>query len=379
MTILNQARPKSVAPAAPPADPPTAVPVDARTATLAKGSGRAGQQISTADPSTESASPTQLTMSGALTAALRDALAADPNVVIFGEDVGPLGGVFRVTDGLARDFGEGRVWDSPLAESGIVGTAIGMAMYGMRPVVEMQFDAFSYPAFEQITSHVAKMHNRTRGRVRLPMVIRIPCAGGIGGVEHHSDSSEAYWTHTPGLTVVTPSNPADAYSMLREAIECDDPVIFMEPKSKYWSKQALALPVRTAPMRQAQILREGSDVTLLAYGPTVSTALQAADLGAEEGLSVEVVDLRSLSPFDDETVGISVRKTSRVAVIHEAAQFGGYGAEVAARIQEQHFFYLAAPVLRIAGFDIPYPSPKREDVYLPTAERVLAALDTWEW
>ncbi|MCU1470314.1 MAG: 2-oxoisovalerate dehydrogenase [Glaciihabitans sp.] len=326
---------------------------------------------------TPSAQP--ISMAGALTAALRDALADDPTVVIFGEDVGPLGGVFRVTDGLNAQFGESRVWDSPLGEAGIVGTAIGMAMYGMRPVVEMQFDAFSYPAFEQITSHVAKMHNRTRGAVTLPIVIRIPYAGGIGGVEHHSDSSEAYWTHTPGLTVVTPSNPADAYSMMREAIASDDPVIFLEPKSRYWSKDVIELPVRMAPMTRATVLREGSDVTLLAYGPTVKTALESAVLGEAEGLSVEVIDLRSLSPFDDETVLASVRKTSRCAVIHEAAQFGGYGAEVAARVSERAFFHLAAPILRIAGFDIPYPSPKLEEHYLPTAERVLAALDTWEW
>jgi 2-oxoisovalerate dehydrogenase E1 component beta subunit len=320
-----------------------------------------------------------ISIAAALNSALHDAIETDPSVVVFGEDVGPLGGVFRVTDGLAQRFGENRVWDSPLAEAGIVGTAIGMAMYGMRPVVEMQFDAFSYPAFEQITSHLAKMHNRTRGAVRLPIVIRIPYAGGIGGVEHHSDSSEAYWTHTPGLTVVTPSNPADAYSMLREAIASDDPVIFLEPKSRYWSRDDVALPVTTAPMTSAVVLREGTDVTLLAYGPTVRTALEAAEQGALEGLSVEVIDLRSLSPFDDETVGASVRKTSRAAVIHEASQFGGYGAEVAARVTERQFFFLAAPVLRITGFDIPYPSPKLEEHFLPTADRVLAALDTWEW
>ncbi len=328
---------------------------------------------------TAATAATSVSIAAALNAALRDALAVDPNVVVFGEDVGPLGGVFRVTDSLSAEFGESRVWDSPLAESGIVGTAIGMAMYGLRPVIEMQFDAFSYPAFEQITSHLAKMANRTRGRVTLPIVIRIPYAGGIGGVEHHSDSSEVYWTHTPGLTVVTPSNPADAYSMLREAIESDDPVIFLEPKSRYWAKESLTLPTSTASMLKAQVIREGTDVSLLAYGPTVKTALQAADLGATEGISIEVIDLRSLSPFDDETVGASVRKTSRAAVVHEAAQFGGYGAEVAARISERHFYYLSAPVLRIAGFDIPYPSPKLEEFYLPTAERILAALDTWEW
>ena len=325
------------------------------------------------------APPSTITMAGALNAALRDAMTADADVVVFGEDVGPLGGVFRVTDGLHAEFGEERIWDSPLAESGIVGTAVGMAMYGMRPVVEMQFDAFSYPAFEQIVSHVAKMRNRTRGEIELPIVIRIPVAGDIGGVEHHSDSSESYWASTPGLTVVSPSNPADAYSMLREAIESNDPVIFMEPKSRYWAKDTLSLPVKTAPMNKAVVLREGTDVTLIGYGPTVKTALRAADMAAEEGLSIEVIDLRSLSPFDDETVGASLRKTSRAAVIHEAAQFGGYGAEVAARLTERNFFYLAAPVLRITGFDIPYPSPKLEEFHLPTAERVLDAIARWEW
>ncbi|GAA1061513.1 alpha-ketoacid dehydrogenase subunit beta [Agromyces bracchium] len=333
------------------------------------------------EPATDAAAsaPQPLTMAGALNAALRDAMADDDRVVVYGEDVGPLGGVFRVTDGLQAAFGDERVWDSPLAEAGIVGTAVGMAMYGLRPVVEMQFDAFSYPAFEQIVSHVAKMRNRTKGRVSLPMVIRIPCAGAIGGVEHHSDSSEAYWAATPGLTVVMPSNPADAYSMLREAIDSDDPIVFMEPKSRYWSKAELSLPVRTAPMNRAQVVREGTDVTLIAYGPTVRTALDAAAAAEAEGLSIEVVDLRSLSPFDDETVGASLRKTTRAAVIHEAAQFGGYGAEVAARLTERNFFHLAAPILRITGYDIPYPSPKLEEHYLPTPDRVLEALASWEW
>jgi 2-oxoisovalerate dehydrogenase E1 component beta subunit len=332
-----------------------------------------------AAPAVAQTPPAVITMAAALNAAIHDAMVADPTVVLFGEDVGPLGGVFRVTDGLYAEFGETRVSDSPLAESGIVGTAIGMAIYGLRPVVEMQFDAFSYPAFQQIVSHVAKMRNRTRGRIQLPIVIRIPYAGDIGGVEHHSDSAEADWTATPGLTVVTPSNPADAYSMLREAIASDDPVIFMEPKSRYWMKDELSLPVQTSPMDRAVVLREGNDVTLIAYGPTVRTALATADLAAEEGLSVEVIDLRSLSPFDDETVSASVRKTSRAAVIHEAAQFGGYGAEVAARLTERNFFYLAAPILRITGFDIPYPSPKLEEHFLPTPDRILAALSTWEW
>jgi 2-oxoisovalerate dehydrogenase E1 component beta subunit len=323
--------------------------------------------------------PAALTMAAALNAAIQDSMRDDPTVVLFGEDVGPLGGVFRVTDGLYAEFGETRVSDSPLAESGIVGTAIGMAIYGLRPVVEMQFDAFSYPAFEQIVSHLAKMRNRTRGRICLPIVIRIPYAGDIGGVEHHSDSSEAYWTATPGLTVVSPSNPADAYSMLREAIASDDPVIFMEPKSRYWMKEQLTLPVRTAPMNTAVVLREGTDVTLIAYGPTVQTALATADLATAEALSIEVIDLRSLSPFDDATVGASLRKTGRAAVVHEAAQFGGYGAEVAARLTERNFFHLAAPILRITGFDIPYPSPKLEEYFLPSPDRILAALGTWEW
>ena len=339
----------------------------------------------TATPSseTETEAPQKaakpLTMAAALNSAMRDALAEDPNVVIFGEDVGQLGGVFRVTSGLMKDFGEDRVWDSPLAESGIVGTAIGMAMYGLRPVVEMQFDAFSYPAFEQIVSHLAKMRNRTRGRVSLPIVIRIPTSGGIGGVEHHSDSSEAYWTHTPGLTVVTPSNPGDAYSMLREAIASDDPVIFLEPKSHYWMKQGTESTGTLLPMNKAAVVREGTDVTLISYGPTVAVALKTAELAAEEDLSIEVIDLRSLSPFDDETVSASVRKTSRAAVIHEAAQFGGYGAEVAARVTEREFYHLAAPILRITGADIPFPPPLLEKYYLPHPERILNALSTWEW
>lgn len=323
--------------------------------------------------------PASVTMTKALNQALRDSLAEDDNVLVFGEDVGRLGGVFRVTEGLRKEFGPERVWDSPLAESGIVGTAIGMAMAGMRPVVEMQFDAYAYPAFEQIVSHVAKMRNRTKGYVSLPITIRIPYAGDIGGVEHHSDSSEAYWCSTPGLTVVTPSNPADAYSLLRESIASEDPVIFMEPKSRYWMKDELSLPVQTAPMDRAQVVREGSDVTLLAYGPTVRTALSAAEDGAEHGLSIEVIDLRSLSPFDDETVSASVRKTSRAAIIHEAAQFGGYGAEVAARVTEANFTHLSAPILRITGFDVPYPSPKLEEYFLPTAERILDALESWDW
>jgi len=324
----------------------------------------------------------EVTMAAALNQALADALSEDETVLVFGEDVGPLGGVFRITDGLAAKFGEARVFDTPLAESGIVGTAIGMAMNGLRPVVEMQFDAFAYPAFEQIVSHLAKFRNRTRGRVALPVVIRIPYGGGIGGVEHHCDSSEAYYAHTPGLRVVTPATPGDAYALLRQAIECPDPVIFLEPKRRYWSKQAVVLDhVGTNPktLDQAVVRRAGSDVTLIAYGGTVGTALEAAEAAAEEDRSIEVIDLRSLSPFDDETVTASVRRTGRAIVVHEASRFCGYGAEVAARLSEQCFHYLEAPVLRVTGFDIPYPPPHLEEYHLPSVDRILEAVDRLQW
>ncbi|WP_396990262.1 alpha-ketoacid dehydrogenase subunit beta [Nonomuraea sp. C10] len=318
-----------------------------------------------------------MSMAQALNAALRDALRADERVLVFGEDVGPLGGVFRVTDGLTKEFGEERCFDTPLAESGIVGLAVGMAMGGFRPVVEMQFDAFAYPAFEQIASHVAKTRNRTRGRVTLPMVIRVPFAGGIGGVEHHCDSSEAYYAHTPGLKVVTPATVEDAYWLLRDAIADPDPVIFMEPKRLYWSKEAFSPSGRRrAPgFGQAVVRREGRDATLVAYGPGVPVALQAAEAAAADGVSLEVVDLRTIVPFDDETVTSSVRKTGRCVVIQEAQGFAGVGAEIAARVQERCFHSLAAPVLRVTGFDIPYPPPKLEHAHLPDADRVLDAVD----
>ncbi|GAA3462726.1 pyruvate dehydrogenase E1 component beta subunit [Saccharothrix longispora] len=323
-----------------------------------------------------------LSMAGALNKALADALEADPGVLVFGEDVGALGGVFRVTDGLAARFGDARVFDTPLAESGIVGTAIGMAMNGLRPVVEMQFDAFAYPAFEQITSHLAKMRNRTRGRVGLPVVIRVPYGGGIGGVEHHCDSSEAYYTHTPGLRVVTPGTPDDAYRLLRDAIDCPDPVIFLEPKRRYWAKGEVTSSGSASPgpgFDRALVRRAGRDVTLIAYGPMVATALETAEAAAEEGWDVEVVDLRSLAPFDDETVCASVRRTGRAVVVHEASGFGGYGAEVVARVTERCFHHLHAPVLRVTGFDTPYPPPKLEEHHLPSVDRVLDAIARLQW
>ncbi|GAA5191115.1 alpha-ketoacid dehydrogenase subunit beta [Rugosimonospora acidiphila] len=317
-----------------------------------------------------------MTMAQALNRALRDALTADEQVLIFGEDVGALGGVFRITDGLTRDFGRERCFDTPLAEAGIVGLAVGLAMGGFRPVVEMQFDAFAYPAFEQITSHVAKLRNRTRGRVSLPMVIRVPFAGGIGGVEHHCDSSEAYYAHTPGLKVLTPATVEDAYWLLRDAIDDPDPVVFMEPKRRYWSKAEVDLTRRRpAPLGRAEVVRTGRDVTLVAYGPSVPVALEAAEAAEEDGISIEVVDLRSIVPFDDATVTESVRRTGRCVVVQEAQGFAGVGAEIAARIQERAFHSLAAPVLRVAGFDIPYPPPKLEHAHLPSVERILDAVD----
>ncbi|GCE38987.1 Branched-chain alpha-keto acid dehydrogenase, E1 component, beta subunit [Rhodococcus wratislaviensis] len=319
-----------------------------------------------------------LTMAQALNTALRDALAADENVVVFGEDVGTLGGVFRVTDGLTRDFGDDRCFDTPLAESGIIGFAIGMAMAGFKPVVEMQFDAFAYPAFEQIVSHVAKIRNRTKGALSVPLVIRIPFAGGIGGVEHHCDSSEGYYAHTPGLKVVAPSTVEDAYTLLRAAIDDPDPVIFLEPKRLYFSRADVDLAVG-APLGQAVVRRAGRDATLVAYGPSVTVALDSAEAAAAEGHDLEVIDLRSIVPFDDETVMASVRKTGRCIVIQEAQGFAGVGAEIAARVQERCFHHLHAPVLRVSGFDIPYPAPKLERLHLPNVDRVLDSVDRLQW
>jgi pyruvate dehydrogenase E1 component beta subunit len=304
---------------------------------------------------------------------------ADPTVVVFGEDVGPLGGVFRVTDGLTAAYGEQRCFDTPLAEAGIVGVAVGMAMNGLRPVVEMQFDAFAYPAFEQIASHVAKMANRTRGAVRLPMVIRIPYGGGIGGVEHHSDSSEALYAHTPGLTVVTPATNADAYGLLRAAIEHPDPVIFLEPKKRYFLKEEVDLTRPVPPIGRAVVRRDGADATLLAYGPSVPVALAAAEHAATGGRQLGVVDIRSLVPFDDETVCRAVAATGRAVVVAESPGFASVASEIAARVTERCFQDLAAPVRRVTGFDVPYPPPDLEQHYLPSVDRVLAAVADLQW
>jgi 2-oxoisovalerate dehydrogenase E1 component beta subunit len=319
-----------------------------------------------------------LSMAAALNKALADAMAADERVLMFGEDVGALGGVFRITDGLTARFGENRCFDTPLAESGIVGMAVGMAMNGMRPVVEMQFDAFAYPAFEQVVSHVAKMGNRTQGAVRLPIVIRIPYGGGIGGVEHHCDSSEAYYVHTPGLTVVAPATPQDAYSLLRAAIEFPDPVVVLEPKKLYWSKGEVDTNLR-AEIGQARVVREGTDATLIAYGTSVQVALDAATAAEAEGRSLQVVDVRSLTPFDDATVMAAVKSTGRAVVIAEASGYASVAAEIAARVAERCFEYLEAPVRRVTGFDVPFAPPKLEKFYLPDVDRVLDAVDSLHW
>ncbi|MER5420273.1 alpha-ketoacid dehydrogenase subunit beta [Streptosporangium roseum] len=319
-----------------------------------------------------------LTLAKALNEGMRKAMEDDPKVLIMGEDVGKLGGVFRVTDGLQKDFGEQRVIDTPLAESGIIGTAIGLALRGYRPVCEIQFDGFVFPAADQIITQLAKMPLRSLGKVRLPVVVRIPCGGGIGAVEHHSESPEAYFTHTAGLRVVACSNPADAYTMIQQAIRCDDPVVFFEPKRRYWEKAEVdtsAAPDGWTPFDQAQVVRPGTDLTVLAYGPMVKTCLEAAAAAEEDGRSLEVVDLRSLNPLDIARVTESVRKTGRCVVVHEAPVYNGFGAEVAARITETCFYNLEAPVLRIGGPSTPYPPSRLEDHYLPDLDRVLDAVD----
>ena len=321
---------------------------------------------------------TPLTMGKALTAGLRSAMARDDRVLIMGEDIGWLGGVFRITDGLQDEFGAGRVIDTPLAESGIVGTAVGLAYRGFRPVVEIQFDGFVYPAFDQIVCQVAKLHYRTRGQVRMPITIRIPWAGGVGAAEHHSESPEAYFVHTAGLRVVAVSNPHDAYTMLQQAIACDDPVVFFEPKRLYHTKGEVDLAADiadAAPMGLARVAREGTDVTLVAYGAQVTTALDAAMAAEDDGISIEVIDLRSLSPVDYRTLSASVRKTGRMIVTHEAGGEAGVGAELIASITEQCFHHLEAAPVRVTGHDIPYPPAKLEKHHVPDLDRILDAVD----
>ena len=318
----------------------------------------------------------QLPIARAITQGLRDAMRADDHVLLMGEDIGVLGGVFRVTDSLQAEFGAQRVVDTPLAEAAIVGTAVGLCFRGYRPVVEIQFDGFVFPAFNQITTQVAKMHYRTGGRVNLPLVIRIPHGGGIGAVEHHSESPEALFAHTAGLRVVAPSTAQDAYWMTRQAIESEDPIIMLEPKRRYWMKGDVDTERRPElGLHDAAIAREGTDATLLAWGPSVPLALEAAATAAEDGTELEVIDLRSISPLDIDTITASVQRTGRLVIVHEAPVFGGIGGEIAARVTESCFYSLEAPVLRVGGFHTPYPPARMEEAYLPDLDRVLDAVD----
>ena len=321
---------------------------------------------------------TVLTLSKAINEGLRKSLEADPKVLIMGEDVGKLGGVFRVTDGLQKDFGESRVVDTPLAESGIVGTAIGLALRGYRPVCEIQFDGFVFPAFDQIVSQLAKQRLRSLGHVKMPVVIRIPCGGGIGAVEHHSESPEVYFVHAAGLRVVACSGPADAFTMIQQSIASDDPVIFFEPKRRYWDKAEVDTAADLSgavPLTSARTVAEGSDVTVVSYGPLVRTCVETAVAAREDGRSLDVIDLRSLSPLDIGSVVASVRKTGRCVVVHEAPVTAGLGAEIAARVTQECFYHLEAPVLRVGGFSTPYPPSRLEEHYLPDLDRVLDAVD----
>ena len=324
---------------------------------------------------TSAGTPQTITLAKALNQGLRAAMEADPKVIVMGEDVGRLGGVFRITDGLQKDFGEQRVLDTPLGESGIIGTAIGLAVRGYRPVCEIQFDGFVFPGFDQIVSQLARLHYRSQGKLRMPVVVRIPHGGGIGAVEHHSESPESYFAHTPGLKVVACSNPVDAYWMIQHAIACDDPVIFFEPKRRYWDKGPLDLAEPPSPLFRSRVLRAGTTATVVTYGPMVRTVLDAATVAEQDGHPLEVIDLRTLSPLDLAPVFASVRRTGRLICVSEAPGEASVTSEVAARVSQECFYSLEAPVLRLIGFDTPYPPAKCEEGYLPDMDRVLDAVD----
>ncbi|MGB9281080.1 MAG: alpha-ketoacid dehydrogenase subunit beta [Pseudonocardiaceae bacterium] len=319
--------------------------------------------------------PQTVTLAKGLNQGLRAAMEADRKVLVMGEDVGRLGGVFRITDGLQKDFGEQRVFDTPLGESGIIGTAVGLAVRGYRPVCEIQFDGFVFPGFDQIVSQLAKLHYRSQGKLPMPVVVRIPHGGGIGAVEHHSESPESYFAHTPGLKVVACANPVDAYWMIQQAIACDDPVIFFEPKRRYWDKAPLDLATPPLPLFSSRVLRTGTAATVVTYGPTVRTVLDAATVAEQDGHTLEVIDLRTLSPLDLAPVFDSVRHTGRLICVSEAPSEVSLTSEVAARVSQECFYSLAAPVLRVTGFDTPYPPAKCEENYLPDLDRVLDAVD----
>src|SRR5919204_4062314 len=316
----------------------------------------------------------EYTMVAALNQGLRDSMREDDRVLVLGEDVGKLGGVFRVTDSLQDEFGPERVFDTPLAEAAIAGVSLGLSLAGWHPVAEMQFDGFSYPALDQIISHVAKYRMRTRGRQPVPMVVRIPFAGGYGGAEHHNDSPESYYVHTAGLKVVTPSSPLDAYSLLVQSIADPDPVIFFEPKSRYWSKESGELSGDGLPIGRARVLREGGDCVIVSYGAMVARSLQAADRLSEDGTECAVLDLRSLVPLDLESLADAVRSCGRAVVVHEASMTLGMGGEIVARIVEDCFDYLEAPILRVTGYDIPYPPATIEQHYVPSVDRIARAV-----
>ncbi|MEO8219436.1 MAG: transketolase C-terminal domain-containing protein [Specibacter sp.] len=316
-----------------------------------------------------------MTIAKAINEGLRATLANDPKSFLMGEDIGSLGGVYRVTEGLKKEFGGHRVMDTPLAESGIVGTAIGMALRGHKPICEIQFDGFVFPAFNQITTQLAKIHTRSDGQLSAPVVIRIPYGGGIGSIEHHSESPEALFAHTAGLRIITPSNANDAYWMIQQAVECKDPVIVFEPKRRYWLKGEVDTENAPGDPFKAHVVRAGTDATLVVYGPLVPVALAAANAAAEDGHSVEVIDLRSISPIDFDTVEASVNKTGRLVVAHEAPTFGGIGGEIASRISERCFYSMESPAIRVGGFHMPYPVARVEEHYLPDIDRMLEALD----
>ncbi|MEV4669728.1 alpha-ketoacid dehydrogenase subunit beta [Microbacterium sp. LWO12-1.2] len=311
----------------------------------------------------------------ALNDGLRSLLAEHDRVMLIGEDVGRLGGVFRVTDGLQQEFGELRVVDSPLGEAGIVGSAIGLAMAGYRPICEIQFDGFVFPAMNQIITQLAKYRHRSEGMVSLPVVIRIPFGGGIGAIEHHSESPEAYFAHTAGLRVVCPSSAQEAFDLIRLAVQSEDPVVFLEPKHNYWLKGDVDRDATPLPLGTARVVRTGHDLTLVTYGALVPTAVKVAEEAALDGRSVEVIDLRSLSPIDDATILASVERTGRLVVAHEASQTAGLGAEIIARVQDALFYSMAAPGIRVTGYDTPYPASRLERDWLPGVDRMLDAID----
>ncbi|MBV9059227.1 MAG: alpha-ketoacid dehydrogenase subunit beta [Pseudonocardiales bacterium] len=319
--------------------------------------------------------PQTITLAKGLNQGLRAAMEANPRVIVMGEDIGKLGGVFRITDGLQKDFGEQRVLDTPLGESGIIGTAVGLALRGYRPVCEIQFDGFIYPAFDQIVTQLARFHYRSQGKLRMPVVVRVPHGGGIGAVEHHSESPESYFAHTPGIKVVACANAVDAYWMIQQAIACDDPVIFFEPKRRYWEKAALDLTSAPPPLFSSQLVRSGTTATVVAYGPMVRTVLDAATIAEQDGQQLEVIDLRTLSPLDLAPVFGSVRRTGRLICVSEAPGEASLIGELAARVSQECFYSLEAPVLRVTGFDTPYPPAKCEEDYLPDVDRILDAVD----